>query len=185
MKFPFHGLFAVAERNVIFLQQFLNTIFVAAEVAESFGILQREFQRRLCVIKTDEADGTFQIARGAQNGERIRRRAEADVPDDKFANMILQPLAQAKLVDVKCLGFRDWPDHGMKRLAFRERMNAMHAAGELDDFVSAVGDVFRHARLETFFRRESNRKLGLNFNRAKNTRSFFHVDAGSFIDVAD
>jgi hypothetical protein len=34
-------------------------------------------------------------------------------------------------------------------------MDAVHAAGELDDFISGI---FWHARLETFSRGEANRK---------------------------
>src|ERR1035438_1838070 len=101
--------------------EFFQMIFVAAEIAEVGGVSQREFQRLNRVIKTDEADVTGNLPRGAQNGKRIGRRAQADIPDDKFAGMIVQPLAQPELIDIKRLRLRDRANDWMECLRGPQR----------------------------------------------------------------
>jgi len=118
--------------------KFLQMIFIAVEVTEFGGVLQRKFQRLQRMVKTDEPDFARNFARGAQHGERIRRRAEADIPDHKFAAMIFQPLAQAELVDVKRLRLGDRPDDGMKRLVIRKRAHGTNAVVQTDELVAGV-----------------------------------------------
>jgi len=139
MKFPVHRLFAVLKYDAMFADEFLQMIFVAAEITKFGGVFQREFQRLQRVIKTDKANLTREVARGAQNGKRVRRRAEADIPNDKFANVILQPLAQLELVDVKRLRLRDRADNGMKRLAIRQRTHGADAVVQPDELITGVG----------------------------------------------
>ena len=119
-------------------QKFFQMIVVAAEIAERVGIFQRELQRLQRVVKTDEADVAGDIPRGAQNGECICRRAEADIPDHKFAGMILLTLAQFELVDVKRLGFGNRADDRMKRLVVRERTHGADAVVQADELVTRV-----------------------------------------------
>src|SRR5215469_1435240 len=45
---------------------------------------------------------------------------------------------QPQLFHVKRLRLGHRSDHRMKRLAFRERMDAMHAAGEFYDFIAGL-----------------------------------------------
>ena len=119
-------------------QKFFKMIFVAAEIAKFSRVLQRELQRLQRVVKTDEPDFARNVPRGAQNRERIRRRAEADVPDDKFSGMILEPLAQPELVDVKRLRFRDRANNRMKRLVVRQRAHGADAVVQADELVAGV-----------------------------------------------
>ena len=116
--------------------EFFQMIFVAAEIAEVGGVSQREFQRLQRVVKTDEADLAGNVPRGAQDGERVGRRAEADIPDHKFAGMILQPLAEPELVDVKRLRLRDRADDRMKRLVIRKRTHGTNAVVQADELVA-------------------------------------------------
>ena len=96
-------------------------IFIAAEVAEVGGVFQGELQRLNRMVKTYEMNFTRNIFCGAQNGERIRRRAEANVPDHKFAGVILETFTEPELVDVKRFRLRDRADDRMKRLVIRKR----------------------------------------------------------------
>jgi hypothetical protein len=144
VKFPAHRLRAVLKRHAMFAEKFFQMIFIAAEVAEFGGVFQREFQRLQRVIKTHEANLARNFTCRAQNGERIRRRAEADIPDYEFAGMILQPFAQFKLVDVKRLRLGDRPDDRMKRLGIRERTNGADAVVQADELVAVVGSHFEN-----------------------------------------
>jgi len=47
-----------------------------------------------------------------------------------------EAFGEAELSDVESFRFRDGADDRMKRFAFGERMDAVNAAGEFDDFVS-------------------------------------------------
>ena len=73
--------------------QIFQVILVAAEIAEVGSMFQREIQRLDRVIKTDEGSWHGNAPRRAQNGERIGRSTQADIPDHKFAGMILQSVA--------------------------------------------------------------------------------------------
>src|SRR5471030_1431111 len=101
MKFPIRRLRAVLKCYAMLAQKFSQLIFVADEVAEFRSVFQCEFERLNRAVKTHEADVARNIFCGAQNGERVGRRAEADVPDHKFAGMIFETLAQTELIDVK------------------------------------------------------------------------------------
>jgi hypothetical protein len=91
------------------------------------------------VVKTHEANLARNFARRAQNYERVRRRAEADIPDHEFTGMILQPLAQPELFDIKRLGFRDRTDDRMKRLFIRERTHGTDAVVQADELIAGIG----------------------------------------------
>jgi hypothetical protein len=138
VKFPVHRLRAVLKGHAMIAQKSLQMFFIAAEVAEVGGVLEREFQRLQRVIKTDEANLARDVPRGAQDGERVGRRAQADIPDHKFAGLILEPLAQPELVDVKRLRLGDRPDDRMKRLAIRERTHGTDAVVQADELVAGV-----------------------------------------------
>ena len=114
-------------------------IFVTAKVAEIVGVLQRKFQRFNRMVETHKANLARDVPRGAQNRERVRRRSEADIPDHKFAGMILEPLAESKLVDVKRLGFSDRADDRMKRLVIRERAHGADSIVQADELVAGIG----------------------------------------------
>ena len=120
-------------------EKFLQMIFVAAEITKFGCVFQGEFQWFQRVVKTHEANLAWNFTRGAQDGERICRSTEADIPDDKFAGMILQSLAQPELVDVKRLCFRDRPDDGMKCLGICERTHGTNAVVQADELIAGVG----------------------------------------------
>ena len=99
-------------------------------------MLQSELQRLNRVVKAHEADRARQIPRGAQDGERVGGRAQADIPNHEFAGMIFEALAEPELIDVKRFRLGNGADDGMKRLVVRQRMDAVIAADELNEFVS-------------------------------------------------
>ena len=112
-----------------------DRFFVAVEVAENFCIIKRELERFDGVVEADDAQRAFRGTGGAENGQNIRGGAEADVPDDKFTGMSGHAFGQPKLADIQGLGLRNRPNDGMERLAVRDRMDTVNAAGELDDFI--------------------------------------------------
>ena len=125
-------------------KQFADVLFIAVEITERAGVLQGELQWLKRAFEADQVDGAGKIARGTQDSEGVGRRAEADIPDHEFANMIGESFAQLELVDVKRFGFGNGSDDRMKRFAVRERMNAVRATGELDEFIAARGAVWFH-----------------------------------------
>ena len=133
---------------MVVAQQALQVLFVAPQVAERLAVLQRERQRFEGVVEAQQVDRAGDVAGRPQRGERIGRRAEADVPQDKFARVTLEPLDQAQLPDIQRLGLGHRADHGMKGLVMGQRMDAVRAVGELDDSVSGGGfhgRTFEHA----------------------------------------
>ncbi len=135
MKFPVHRLFTVLKTNSLFADKCWQMIFVAAEIAEFGGVLQGEFQRFQGVIKTDEPKLTRNVPRAAQNCERVRGRTEANIPNHKFADVILQSLAQSKLMNIKPLGFRHRPDDRMKRLGIHKRPHGANTVVEANELI--------------------------------------------------
>ena len=135
MQLPVHGLWPVVKLDAMGLQQFAEVVFVAAEVAERGGVLQGELKRFKGAIEADQADGAGKVACGAENGEGVGCRAETDIPDHEFSGMVVQPLAELELVDVKRLRLGDRADDGMECFAVRERVDAVRAAGEFDKAV--------------------------------------------------
>ncbi len=139
MQFPVHGLFALLKSHVMFAEEFFQMIFVAAKIAERVRIFEREFQWLNRMVKTHETDVARDVPRGAQDGECVGRRAEADVPNHKFAGMILEPCAQPELIDVKRLGFRHRTDDRMKRLVVRERAHGANPVVQTNELVAGIG----------------------------------------------
>ncbi len=110
--------------------------FVVGKIAKFGGVFERELERFEGVIEAKDAQRAQRGAGGAQHGEDIGGGAEADIPDDEFARMRGHAFGQAELSDIKRLGFGDRADDGMKGLVFGERMNAVNAGGEPDDFIT-------------------------------------------------
>ena len=117
MKFPNHRKFPILKFHALVAEKPGNLIFISGQITERGGILQREFQRLAGVVETDEPKLAGNFARRAQCGDGIRRRAEADIPDDKFAGIIFQPFADFELPDVKQFGFRLRAEAGVHFLA--------------------------------------------------------------------
>lgn len=136
VKVPSYPTLAIGEFGAMNAKEVLDGGFVISEIAERCGVFQRELQRRERVVETDDAKRASRGTRGAEDGQDIGSSAETDVPDDKFAGVGGQSFGEAELFDVKRFGFGDGADDWMKRLAFSERMDAMDAAGEFDDFIS-------------------------------------------------
>src|ERR1035441_3893436 len=150
MKFPVHRLPAVLKFHPVSVQEFLQMIFAAAEIAKVGGVPQREFQRLNRVIKTHEADVAGNFPRSAQNGKRIGRSAQTDIPDHEFARMIMQPLAQPELIDIKRLRLRNRSDDRMKRLVIRERTHGTDSVVQADELVIAGHkELINHETRET------------------------------------
>ena len=135
MEFPRHCTVAVGELGVMFAEEISDGGFVIAEVAKSGGVCEGEFERFESVIEADDAQRATAVARGAEDGEDVRGRAEADVPDDKFAGVRGESLAEAQLFYIKRLGLSDGANDRVKRLAMSERMDAMNTVDEFDDLI--------------------------------------------------
>ena len=72
-----------------------------------------------------------------ERGNGIGRRAEADIPDDKFPGIIFQPLANLELADVKQFRLRLRAEAGVHFLAISGREQRSRAIGKLDKLVVA------------------------------------------------
>src|SRR5213076_1205461 len=96
---------------------------------------QSELQRFECLLEADDADRRAQIVESAQNCDWISGCAQANVPNYELSRVLLQPLAQLQLADIKRLRLGDRPDHRMKCLVVRRGMDAVNAAGELDEAI--------------------------------------------------
>src|ERR1035437_917808 len=139
LEFPVHRLRAILKTHSVRAEKFFQMIFVAAEVTERVGVFQRELQRFNRAVKAHEADVARDLPRGAQDGERVGRRAEADIPDHEFAGVIFETFAQTELVDIKRLRFRDRADDRMKRLVIRKRTHGTGAVSQVDKLVAGIG----------------------------------------------
>ena len=88
------------------------------------------------MVETDDPQRIFRSLRRAQHRQHICRRAESDIPDHEFVLMRGEPFRQAQLLDIQRLCLRYGANDRMKRLAFRQRMDAMNATGEFDNFIT-------------------------------------------------
>ena len=95
---------------------------------------QGEFQRRARAVEADHPQGTGQIRGGAQHGNGVGGRAQADIPHYEFPKPP-RPPPQVQLLDVKRLRLGRRADHGMKRLVFRQRADAVSAVFQPDELV--------------------------------------------------
>lgn len=71
-----------------------------------------------------------------QDCEWICGGAQADIPDDEVALVGCESGAQAGLADVKRFGLRDGADDRVKSFAVRDRMDAMNAGSDPNEFVT-------------------------------------------------
>src|ERR1051326_5141530 len=116
-------------------KQLLYLPFIAAEIAEALPMFEREFQRLEGVIETHQSDRASNLPRRSQHRQRIGRGSKSDIPNDERARMLSHPFDQAELPDIQSFGFSNRTDDGVKCFLMRQRMNAMDATGELDEFV--------------------------------------------------
>ena len=129
------GAGTIGEFALMVVEEGFDGGFVIGEVAKGGGVFERELQRLKGVVKADDAERALRGAGGAQNGEDVGGSAEADVPDDEFAGMRGHAFGEAQLFYIQGFRFGDGADDGMEGFAMRDGMDAMDAAGELDDFV--------------------------------------------------
>ena len=135
VEFPINFTTGIREPNGTVAQKSGDGFFVVVEVAENLRIIESELKRFDGVIEADDPERAIRGTGGAQNGQDIRGGAEADVPDDEFAGMSRHAFRKPKLADVKGLGLGDRTDDGMEGFAMRDGMDAVNAAGELDDLI--------------------------------------------------
>jgi len=107
----------------------------AGQITQFIRVPQRESQRLQRAVKADDAQWKGQIARGAQDGHCIGRRAKPDIPHHKFAYVRLQSFPQPQLLDVKRLRLGHRADDGMKRLVFRQRAYAASSVLQANELV--------------------------------------------------
>jgi len=125
----------VGEFAFVVAEEGCDGLFVTGEVAEGDGVFEGELERFEGVVKADDTERALRGAGGAQNCEDIGGSTEADVPDDEFAGMRGHAFGEAQLFYIQGFRFGDRADDGMEGFAMRDGMDAMDAAGELDDFV--------------------------------------------------
>ncbi len=112
-------------------------LLIADEVGKVFGMLEGKFQGGQCMVEAQQAYGAGKLPRCPQQRKRVGRRAEADIPDDELARMLLQSFDQPKLADVERFGFRHGADDGVKGLMVRKGVDAVRAIAEFDYSVTA------------------------------------------------
>jgi hypothetical protein len=136
---PLDGLRAVLEGAVAVVQKTFEVWLVAAQVAEGVAVLKGEGKRVEGVVEAQQVDRARDAMSRAHGGDGVGGSAETDVPENKFAGVMLESLDQAELPDIQGVGFGDRADHGVKRLVVSEGMDAVGAIGELNDSVSGGG----------------------------------------------
>lgn len=136
---PGYGLRAVLEGAVVFVKETLQVRFIARQVAESVAVLERKGKWFEGVVEAQQVDRAGDVAGRPESGERIGGRPEADVPQDKFASVMLEALNQPQLADIQRFGFGDRADHRMKGLVMGQGMDAVRPVGEFDESVSGGG----------------------------------------------
>ena len=110
----------------------LNVVFVTAEVAKLGNVLQSKFSGSSVwskLIRRAEPAIPSPVARST-----VTAFAAAPKPTSQITNSAecaAQPFGKRKLPNIQRLRFRDRPDHRMKRLALRQRMNAISALASL------------------------------------------------------
>jgi hypothetical protein len=138
-------------------------LFVAGEIVEVRGVLEREFQGFKRVVKAQQADGASEGLGGSQDGDGIGGGAQADIPDDEFTGVAPETFNQPKLPDIQRLRLGDGADDRVEGLGMGQRVNAMSATGELDDSVSGGrghGQNFNHDAAAAKLKRNQNQKIG-------------------------
>jgi hypothetical protein len=90
----------VLEGAVVNVKETLQVRFVARQVAEGVAVLERERKWFEGVVEAQQVDRAGEVAGCPQSGEGIGGRSEANVPQDKFADVTPEPLDQVKLADI-------------------------------------------------------------------------------------
>jgi RNA polymerase sigma factor (sigma-70 family) len=113
--------------------------FVAGDIAQFRAVFERKRRRVGGEIEADEAElrrfSLQSFTNEPDDRERVGRRAQADIPNDKFAGRFPHAFRQAQLPDVQRLGFHGRPDDGMKRLGFGQRADGTRAVAQIDKAV--------------------------------------------------
>lgn len=136
VKFPGYRALSVGKSDAVVMDEISDGAFVIDEVTEVGGVFQCKLERGNGMVETDDAEETGCRAGSPQDRQNICRRPQPNIPDHEFAAVRGHPFRQAQLFDIQSLGFRHGTDDGMERLAFSERMDAVDAAGEFDNFVA-------------------------------------------------
>ena len=104
-------------------------------------MFEREYRRLSGLIKTDHPDSsrlTRQlIFNQAERHQRIRRGAQANVPDDEFTRRFPSAFRQALLPDIQGFGFGRRSDSRMKCFVGCQRMNRAGAVAQMDQAITA------------------------------------------------
>ena len=135
VELPMNGAAVVGKFAFVVAEESFDGLFVIGEVVQGGGVFEGELERLERVIKADDAERALRGAGGAQDGEDVGGGAKADVPDDEFAGMRGHAFGKAELLHVEGFGFGDGADDRVESFAMRDRMDAVNAAGELDDFI--------------------------------------------------
>ena len=149
LKFPGHVAVGVVEIHRMFADDLLQVRFVAVKVTERFGVVQCKLKRLDGLVEAQHSNRAGHRAGGAQHGDRVGRRAQANVPDNEITGMSAQAFDQAQLSDVERLRFRHRADHRMKRLSMAERMHTVDTVRQPDDFVPVGSHDHANSRLST------------------------------------
>jgi hypothetical protein len=91
---------AVLEGAVAVVQQTFEVWLVAAQVTEGVAVSEGEGKRVEGVVEAQEVDCAGDGASRAQGGDRVGGGAETNIPENKFACVMLEALDQAQLVDI-------------------------------------------------------------------------------------
>ncbi len=107
----------IGELSAVLIEYASGLRFVTVEVTKRNRMLEGESQWLDRAVKAHEPHRARQISRGAQNGERVGGRTEADIPDHEFPDVAFQALAKLELIDVKGRRLGNGTNDRMKSLS--------------------------------------------------------------------
>src|SRR5438445_3091047 len=115
--------------------EMFDVFLITVQVTERITMPQSKAEWFNGAIKTYQSEKARNVARSAQDRQRVGGGAQANIPNHKFARVRAEPFDQCELFDVKRLGLGDRADHRMECFAMSQRADAVHTVDEFDQLV--------------------------------------------------
>src|SRR5436190_15531320 len=115
--------------------EMFDVFLITVQVTERITMPQSKAEWFNGVIKTYQSEEARNVARSAQNRQRVGGGAQPDIPDHEFDGMRAESFDQSQLFDVERLSLGDRADHRMKCFTMDAGADAVHPINKSDQFV--------------------------------------------------